>query len=447
MSDVEVIHCHPNPHIGETLTANYLRHRLPAGALLVNYHLPDATGTLEIDIVVLNYNGVYLLEVKHWLGVIEADQVSWRHSSGDLRRSPIPIIEQKAKIMNGFLARQGWGDVSVVGLVVLSKGTGALTIHDPQAHKVFGLHESLIEALIGREYVFHPKSRTLRSSEVDRLRQAILDSHVTDAERRVAGYRVLAEREQGYYVELVAEDPEFAGRKVRIKQYDVPEVGSARELEEAVGRFKRDMAALVQAGPHPNLVMPYQFRRDESSDERYYLVLEWTGEGTLADRIAAGPIGMGDQLHILNDVAAALTHCHAHQVYHRNLSPSSVYLTLAGRAKVGDLDFARVPTITRTLAQTGVALVTGRHVSPEQAFHAHDIDARADIYSLGTVWYDMLFRPTADEQLDRTRIAQAPLSKDAQEVLLSMLAERRSDRPGSMEKVQQWLVMLAEGLP
>ena len=452
MTDVQVIHCHPNPHIGETLTVNYLRHHLPSGVLLVNYHLPDGTGPLEIDIVVLNYNGVYLLEVKHWLGPIEADQLRWCHSSGDLRPSPIPIVEQKAKMMNGFLASKGWHDLSVVGLVVLSRGTSALKINDPQAHKVFGLHESLIQALTGRDYVFHPKCRTLRSSELDRLRNAILASHVTDAERRVAGYRVLEDtarnqvfsEKPGFYVDLIAEDLEFPGRRVRVKQYDVPAIGSRRELEEAVSRFKRDMAALVEAGPHPNLVMPYQFRRDESSDERYYLVLAWAGDQTLADRLAAGPVPLDEQLRILDDVAAALAHCHAHSVYHRNLTPASVYLTPQGRAVVGDFDFAKVPAISRTLAQTGKQLVEGRHVAPEQAFHASDVDARADVYSLGAIWYDMLFRPGAGEPLDRARISQAPLSDDAREVLLSMLAERRADRPSSMEEVQQWLTLLSE---
>jgi serine/threonine protein kinase len=452
MPRVEAIHCYPNPHIGETLTVNYLRHHLPNGVLLVNYHLPDVSGTQEIDLVVLNFNGVYLLEVKHWYGPIEADQVHWRHASGDLRQSPIPIIEQKAKRMNGFLAQRGWRNISVVGLVVLSKGTGALQISDPQAHKVFGLHESLIQALTGRDYVFHPNCRILRSSELHRLRDTILDSHVTDAERQVAGYRVLEDttrnrvfrKKPGFYLELIAEDPEFPGRQVRIKQYDVPAIGSQQELEEAVGRFKRDMAALLQAGSHPNLVLPHQFRRDESSDERYYLVLAWGGDETLADRLAQGPIPRDEQLRILSDVAAGLAHCHAHGVYHRNLKPSSIYLTPAGRALVGDFDFAKVPTVSRTLAQTGKHLVEGRHVAPEQAFHASDVDARADVYSLGAVWYDMLFRPQPDEPLDRARISQAPLSEDGREILLSMLAERRGDRPASMKEVRQWFALLSE---
>ena len=444
MSKVKVVHCHPDAHIGETLTLNYLRHQLSSGVLLTNYHLPDGRGTQEIDVVVLNYNGVYLLEVKHWYGRIEADQLNWRHSRGELRRSPIPMIEQKAKIVSGFLLSQGWENLSVVGLVVLSKGTAALQIDDPQAHKVFGLHESLIEALTGRDFVFHPKCPTLRSTELLRLRDDLLSSHVSGSERRAAGYRVLSEQDCGHYSELKAEDPEFRGRVVRIKQYDVPLIGSQKELEAAVSGFKRDMAALIEAGPHPNLVTPYRFRRDENSDERYYLVLEWTGDGTLADRLATGPIGLTDQLRILRDIAAGLAHCHSHGLVHRNLSPTSVYLTASGRAKVGDFDFAKVPTISRTLVQTGKHLVVGRQVSPEQALHASHIDARADIYSLGAIWYDMLFRPAPTEPLERDRIEGAPLPEDGREILHSMLAERRSERPATMEEVQSWLEMLAE---
>ena len=439
---IEVIHCFPNPHIGETLTANYLRHQLSSGVILVNYYMPDVSATQEIDLVVLNHNGVYLLEVKHWYGPIEADQLQWRHSSGDLRPSPIPIIEHKSKVMHSFLADQGWVNTSVVGMVVLSKGTGALKIEDPKANIVFGLHESLIDALTGKDYIHHPGKRSLSSSEVHRLRNLILSSHITDSERQVAGYRVLSEQDRDLYVELIAEDPEFPGRKVRIKQYDVPAIGSASELEEAVARFKRDMAALFNAGMHPNLVMPYQFQRDESSDECYYLILEYAGDKTLMDRIAAGPIPFAEQLIILDSIAAGLAHGCTLGIYHRNLSPSSIYLSPDSQIKVGDFDFAKVPTISKTLAQTGVQLVEGRHVAPEQALHVYDVDQRADIFSLGAIWYDMLFRPGLEEVIERERINEAPIPEDSKEILQNMLAEGRTDRPNSMEEVQSWLDLL-----
>ncbi len=442
MTNVDFINCMPHPHIGETLTINYLRHNLPNGVLLVNYHLPDRTGTQEIDVVVLNYNGVYLLEVKHWWGAIEGDQVHWRHASGDLRRSPIPIIEQKAKITHGFLAERGWSDVSVTGLVVLSKGTGALQLDDPQKHKVFGLHERLIEALTGRDYVFHPQSKILTSSELERLRQTLLDSHVSDAERRVAGYRVLEEHDRGHYVELIAEDPEFPGRKVRIKQYDVPSIGSRRELEEAVGRFKRDMAALVEAGSHPNLVMPHKFRRDESSDERYYLILEWAGEKTLADRLAEGTIAQDEQLRILSDVAAALAHCHEHGIVHRNLTPHSIYVPKRQPAKLGDFDFARVPTIGKTISKTGQALVESKYIAPEQLDNPRQAGFGADLYSLGAVWYDMLFRRPEDEPVRLALIARSEIPEDVKELLRTLVARFPDDRPASAAEVEEWFEIL-----
>lgn len=445
---VKVIQCGPHAHPGEVLTTNYLRHHLPCGSIvLVNYYLRDRLGTLEIDHVVINRNGVYLLEVKHWIR-IEANQVHWRNKCGDLVKSPIISIERKVRVMHGFLKEQSreWERVSVVGLVVLSRKPDEFNCTDPNAHKVFELNESLIEALTDREYVFRPSSPTLSSDEIDRLQTAILDSHVTEAERLVAGYRVLSRRDRGYYIDIEGQDPQFPDHKVRIKQYDVPQASSTVEIENAVRRFKRDMTALTQAEPHPNLLMPHKFHCDTSYSERYYLVMEWPWGRTLAERIAAGPIILAEQLHILKNVAAALAHCHEQRVIHRNLTPHAIYLTTDGRVKVGDFDFAKMPAVTRSLSLTGVFPVSGRHVSPEVVFNVHDVDGRADIYSLGTVWYDMLFCPAADDPLERRRIARTQMSKDSQNLLHSMVADQRSKRIKSMAKVKDRLDKLANDL-
>jgi len=447
MSNVKVKHCGPRPHPGETLTANYLRHHLPAGKILVNYYLPVYHGTREIDLVVLTHSGVYLLEVKHWTGA-KADQEKWRHR-GENRPNPIPTIKQKATIMHSFLEEKGWHNISVLGLVVLSKGREALGIHGSVRDEtleekirqeidenVFGWnHPSLIEVLTSRK--FHPGRRTLQKTELDRLYDTIFTAHVSDAERQVHGYRILKEQDRGHYVELIGEDEH--SDTVRIKQYDVPYVGSEKELDKAIDRFQRDMSALRAAGRHTNLVMPYRFRRDESSDERHYLILEWTGDQTLADRLAAGPIELSEQKKILAGIADALAHCHQHGVYHRNLSPASIYLTLQGQAVVGDFDFAKVPTISRTLSAQSKSLIVGRHVAPEQLMQLPDVDQRADIFSLGVIWYDMIFRPAKDDAVERERIAAAPLPEYDKEVMQMMLAVSRSERPQSMQEVQQYL--------
>ena len=443
MNNVQVINCDPSapPNIGEMLTVNYLRHNLPNGILLVNYNLPDYNSTLEIDIVATTFYGVFLLEVKHWLGTITPYDDRWHHDfSDEWRDSPLLSIERKAKVMAGFLKDRGWRDVSVVGMVVLSKGTGALLgVSDPRAMKVFGRHESLVHALNSRDFVFSQRNVVLKIDQIPRLVQTIFNNHAQDAEKRVAGYRVMEQHDRDHYFELVAEDPEFTGRLVRIKQYDVPEVGTQKELVESVQRFKRDMAALLNAGAHPNLVMPLQFLRDQDSDDRYYLVMEWAGESTLAEQLFKGPIESKKQFRVLKDIASGLAHCHAHGVYHRNLSPLSIYLSENGGAKVGNFDFAKVPTISRTLAKTGMQLISGRHVAPEQALHMSNVDQRADIFSLGTVWYDMIFRPEPDDFLDRDLISSAPISQDGKAIMRMLLAESRQERPDSMDEVLEWL--------
>ena len=446
---VNVIYCGQHPHIGETLTINYLReHLCDDAAIVVNYYLPDPPGTLEIDLVVINRNGVYLLEVKHWMGAITAYPAYWaRHDRGRWE-NPISSVEHKARVMHSFLDRN-WGSVSAVGLVVLSKGRSAFDgRQDPNAHKVFGLDETLIKALTGRQYVHSANRPRLPRHDVNRLSKVLVQNCTTDIEQWIAGYRALSQQSRGHYVDIQAEDPEFPGRIVRIKQYDVPEIGSQKELEKAVSCFKRDMAALLTAGPHPNLLIPYGFHRDGSSDERYYLVMEWTGGKTLAECIAAGPISPAEQVRILRKVAGALMHCHEHRVIHRNLTPHAIYLTDDGEVKVGDFDFARMPTVTLSLSSKGIFPTGGRHLAPEVVFDVHDADERADIYSLGAVWYDMVCCPAADDPLEVERIAKAQLPGGSRSLLESMLVvgrEERRKRLGSMTQVKKRLDKLAKG--
>ena len=100
---LEVIPCAPGAHIGEVNTLGFLREELLGDHLiLTNRHLPDEGGTLEIDLVVLNYNGVFLLGVQHWWGKTEDDQIHWLQS-GHEHPSPLTRIELKAKRVHSTL--------------------------------------------------------------------------------------------------------------------------------------------------------------------------------------------------------------------------------------------------------------------------------------------------------------------------------------------------------
>jgi len=172
--------------------------------------------------------------------------------------------------------------------------------------------------------------------------------------------------------------------------------------------------------------------------------MEWPGDQTLAQRIASGPVPFADQLRILGQVAAALAHCHSRQVVHRNLSPASIYVDPSGQVRVGDFDFARVPAIGQTISKTGQALVDSRYTAPEQLENPRQAGAQADLYSLGAIWYSLLFRTPDSEPVRLALVAKSELPEEARQLLRSLLAPHPSDRPGSSVDVREWLDLLAE---
>lgn len=124
---------------------------------------------------------------------------------------------------------------------------------------------------------------------------------------------------------------------------------------------------------------------------------------------------------------------------------SAAYVTDDGQVKLGDFDFARVPAISSTISTTGQPLVVNKYIAPEQLADPHQADARADLYSLGAVWYDLIFRRPESEPVLLSRIEKSNLpDDDARHLLRSLLATNPAERPASAAKVKKWFELLAE---
>jgi len=448
---IEIIPCAPGAHIGELKTLGFLRKELSGDhIILTNYHLPHGSSTLEIDLVVINHRGVFLLEVKDKWGKIEADQIHWLWFH-DGRRDPSPLtsVDIKAKHVHSTLA-DALSDlerVSVVGFVVLSKGDALLTIDDPRRDRVFGLDQRLIQALTSRDYLFSPSSLSLDRSRLMFVKNALVRQHV-DPERRIVGnYHIVAELTPGEtYQAFEAQHLIVQGQRARIKQYHIPDIRTVKHLEEAVRRFKQDMEALSQVEGHPNIVRAYDFFKDPDVDDTYYLALELVDGRMLREIIDEDPeLTLAQGLRYLTPVADALAYCHRRGIIHRNLTPSSIYVTDDGQVKLGDFDFARVPAIGYTISKTGQPLVVNKYIAPEQLADPRQADARADLYSLGAVWYDLIFRRPESEPVLLSRIEKSNLpDDDARHLLRSLLAPDPANRPTSAAKVKKWFELLAE---
>ncbi|MCA9607576.1 MAG: serine/threonine protein kinase [Myxococcales bacterium] len=206
--------------------------------------------------------------------------------------------------------------------------------------------------------------------------------------KRISGkYRIdrlLGRGGMGY---VYAAENERLKKAVALKVLD-PEVAGDPDRAE---RFMREAMAASQA-KHPGVVEVYDADVD---GELLWIAMELLEGESLEDRLRREPVSMADAVQIAMDVVDALIAVHAVGVIHRDLKPGNVYLeTLPGgreRVKILDFGIAKVTVDEMDgLTRTGMAMGTPGYLSPEQATGKPDVDARADLYSVGVMLYEML---------------------------------------------------------
>lgn len=154
-------------------------------------------------------------------------------------------------------------------------------------------------------------------------------------------------------------------------------------------RFTRE--ARTAAGlSHRNLVAVYDYA---AAVERPFLVMELVEGGTLADRIARGPVDADEAATLARDLLSALQCVHEAGILHRDIKPANVLLDGDGRARLTDFGIAQPEDATR-LTQTGQLIGTIRYLAPELIEGAPP-SVRSDLYALG-----ILIRELAGERLE-----------------------------------------------
>lgn len=155
--------------------------------------------------------------------------------------------------------------------------------------------------------------------------------------------------------------------------------------DEFVRRFKNESKAIAVLS-HPNIVKVYDV---SFGDRIQYIVMEYVDGITLKEYIQKqGRITWNDAVFFISQVLKALQHAHDKGIVHRDIKPQNIMLLQTGDIKVTDFGIARFSrTQTETLTENAIGSV--HYISPEQA-QGKAADERADIYSLGVVFYEML---------------------------------------------------------
>ena len=213
----------------------------------------------------------------------------------------------------------------------------------------------------------------------------------------------------------------------------------------ATTRFVQEARAVNKIG-HANIVDIFSF--GETDEGLIYLVMEWLDGETLAQRLKATKLTTNETVTILLQICRALSATHAHGIIHRDLKPDNVVLTEGdhgvvvklldfGIAKLGD-----APVRGDGLTGGGVMIGTPEYMSPEQA-RGLEIDARADIYALGAMAYEMFLGSVPFDGATALDIVSKHLHEDPrvprelwpdipsplEEILVSTMAKDPEQRP------------------
>jgi len=197
----------------------------------------------------------------------------------------------------------------------------------------------------------------------------------------IPGYQIAGKLGTGGTATVfLALDARHGGRKVALKILHPSKAGDPKALES----FLREAALLVEF-KHPNLVQGYDKGRNGPLVYVAMECLEGESVQDLIDREKGIPEARS--LEIILETAKALDYIQAQGIVHRDIKPGNIMLLKDGRVVLCDLGFA-LPMGGKIDAETTSGTV--QYMSPEQAKGAVDIDARADIYSLGASLYHMV---------------------------------------------------------
>jgi len=191
-----------------------------------------------------------------------------------------------------------------------------------------------------------------------------------------------------------------------------------------VERFTREAKALAQLS-HPNIVAIHEYGVHDGVP---YLVMEFVDGTPLRKLLATKKLTPERALEIVPQICEALQYAHSRGVVHRDIKPENVLLDREGRVKIADFGLAKLATADQTrITHTHMLMGSPSYMAPEQVEKPHAVDHRADIYSLGVVFYEML---TGELPLGRFKAPseKAPVDRRLDPIVLKSLEKEPNDR-------------------
>jgi serine/threonine protein kinase len=228
--------------------------------------------------------------------------------------------------------------------------------------------------------------------------------------------------------------------------------------QEDLDRFFREAAAIARLS-HPHIVRIYDCGEEDGLP---FFSMEFIEGGTLANKLAGGPLPPSEAAELVEILARTMHFVHEQDIVHRDLKPANVLLTALGVPKIADFGLVKRMDKETDYTRTGAILGTASYMAPEQAAgRTKEIGPHTDIYALGAILFEALtgqppFRAETreltmlqvmlDEPQPPTRL-RPEVATDLEAICLKCLEKERLQRYANAEALAEDLRRFRDGVP
>lgn len=281
---------------------------------------------------------------------------------------------------------------------------------------------------------------TETESENDSYAQTKEGNESAPLPEQLSGHKILNEIGAGGMGRVLLGYDEGLRRKVAIKMLS-PKFSGDEPLRT---RFMQEARALARLS-HPNIVSIYSLGKPEESP---HFVMEYIEGTTLLE--AAQALSLEQKVDLMERVALAVDFLHQHNILHRDLKPANILVGTDLQPKLLDFGLARqVDVADGRITHTGEVMGTPDYFSPEHTHSGASLDVRSDVFSLGTIFYELLtgvlpFRGESPGELTKKiretdpilpRRLNSTLPGDVQNICLKALEKNPADRYASAREM------------
>lgn len=425
------------------------------GRVLSNLELHDSQSNryFEVDAVVVSSFGIYVVELKHWSGLIQVRPNSWVQNRSFMKPDPHKVNNFKAKLLRGLYEREfpHYPSVWFESVVVLTNPdvtvVGEASPSTTSSNPTFGSINRFIRYLKHQQ---ESKGDLLEQSQRDAFVEFLRGLQVAAPPRDFVfpGYEIVERLYQhDDRAELVARRTDIRHRRLsRLRIFFPPTRGDDRERALFHERATATLNAVAKTGDHPSILKVWSV-----PNESNFIVegSDWSETGTLRDRLSGGEeLPRDTVIQISLGILEGLDVLHRELVVHRALAPENVMMA-EDTPKLMNFDLSYQLEEDRTTVIPDVAgLRRTPYMAPEVYAGGVTPEATTDLFSVGVMLYEMLVGKTpfacsldlaqmggelTDEHVQRLREADVPESMS--ELVRELVRTEQSKRPSGTREV------------